>query len=87
MEEIGLAEQTPGTEVADLTEQLNSGLKSRLPADFAFVDRVVALVEQDVLPIGMVTGTFQWARKKKPYPFPYFERAMRLRAAQIGVEI
>ena len=70
-----------------LKDELAKGLKARLPSEFAFVDRVVQLVDQGRLPLELVRGTFGWARRKKPYPFPYFQRAMVLRAAKIGVTI
>ncbi len=75
-------------EVADLKDQLKNGLQARRPEEHAFIDRVVQMVRNDDLPMDLVKSTFQWARKsKKPYPFPYFERALRLRAAEIGIEI
>jgi hypothetical protein len=74
-------------EVADLQEQLEDGLKARLPREFAFIDRVVALVREGRLPLDLVKGTFQWARSKRPYPFPYFERGLRLRAAKLGITL
>ncbi len=74
-------------EVADLQDQLESGLRARLPAEFAFIRRVVNLVETDRLPLDLVVSTFQWARRHKRYPFPYFERALRTRAARLGIAI
>jgi len=77
-------------EVADLKDQLENGLKARLPADFAFISKVVTLVEQDKLPLGMVKAVFQWARKKgvkNNYPFPYFQRALQIRAKKLGIVI
>ena len=75
------------TQIADLEDQLSSGLLCRRPEEFAFVSHVVDLVEERVLPLQLVKETFQWARKKRPFPFVYFERALRLRAAAIGVTI
>ena len=73
--------------VADLQDQLVSGLKVRRPVDLAFIARVIRLVEQDRLPLSMVLSTHQWAYPKTPRPFPYFQRAMRIRAARIGVQL
>jgi hypothetical protein len=73
--------------VANLKVQLQAGLKARLPGEFAFIDRVVAMVEQKKLPFDLVQSTFMWARVKKPYPFPYFENGLRTRAAKQGIEI
>ncbi len=75
------------TGVADLEDQLNAGLLCRRPVEFAFIAHVVGLVDEGVLPLQLVKETFQWARKKRPFPFVYFERALRIRAAAIGVTI
>ena len=77
-------------EVADLKDQLEKGLKARLPADFAFISRVVMLVENEKLPVKTVKAVFQWARDKgakNNYPFPYFQRALKLRAKKLGIVI
>ncbi len=76
-----------GLQVADLKDQLEGGLKARLPREFAFIAQVVEKVESGDLPTEMVLGTFHWARRKRPYPFPYFERALRLRAAKEGIDL
>lgn len=84
------ASETPGAQIASLRDQLEKGLKARLPQEFQFIDRVLYLVEHDKLPVELVRSTFQWARenaKNKRYPFPYFERALRLRAKERGIEI
>lgn len=72
---------------AELKDELEAGLKARRPEEFQFIARVVKLVEEGRLPLKLVRSTFVWARRKKPYPFPFFERAMIARAAQIGVQI
>lgn len=74
-------------DVAELRDQLEGGLLARLPREFAFIGRVTAMVEGRQLPLDLVMSTFQWARRKKPYPFPYFERALRTRAARLGIAI
>ncbi len=79
-----------GQRVADLQDLLEKGLRARLPREFRFIRRVVRLVEQGKLPLPMVISTFEWARRQvvgRKYPFPYFERALRLRARRIGVTI
>jgi len=93
-DEAGLTPISEGNplavEVADLKEQLENGLKARLPADFAFISKVVTLVEQDKLPLNMVKAVFQWSRKKgaaNNYPFPYFQRALKIRAKKLGIVI
>jgi hypothetical protein len=72
-------------QIADLREQLEKGLRARRPEEFAFIARVVEFVESGQLSSQLVRETFQWARRKRPYPYPYFERAMRLRALHVGV--
>lgn len=77
-------------EVATLKDQLEKGLRARLPKEFAFVQTVVTMVDNNQLSTELVLGTFHWARKKakyKKYPFPYFEQALRARAAKIGVQV
>ena len=72
---------------ASLKEELEVGLKARRPADFEFIATVVGKVALKELPLDLVKSTFQWARKKQPYPFPFFERGLRLRAAQKGISL
>jgi len=77
-------------EVIDLKQQLEKGLRARRPEEFKFVDLVVKMVGNDSLPLPLVKSTFLWARKKAlttRYPFPYFERALRVRAAKQGIKI
>ena len=76
--------------IAGLQQQLENGLQARLPREFKFIARVVQMVQQGALPLPLVQSTFVWARRQvtsKKYPFPYFERALRIRAKKIGVEI
>jgi len=84
------AHAQPGVDVAELRDQLESGLKARRPQEFQFIARVIALVNADRLPLALVRSTFHWARKKtrfKGHTFTYFERALRIRAARIGIRI
>lgn len=74
-------------DVADLQDQLESGLRARRSEEFAFLARVVLFVEQGKITRQLVVETFQWAKEKKPFPYPYFERAMILRAAKRGVKL
>ena len=74
-------------DVTDLKDKLIVGLRPQLPAHREFIDRVVELVEQDQLPLDVVMMYFQWARKKKYRPMPYFERALRAEAERRGAVI
>ncbi len=81
---------TVAAEVGDLKNVLEKGLRARRPQEFEFVDVVVTMVGNDTLPLDLVRSTFLWARKKAkttPYPFPYFERGLRVRAARMGIKI
>ena len=70
-----------------LKEQLETGLKARRPAEFAFIGRVVRLVDAGILPRRVVDGTFLWARGKRRHPFQYFERAMKVRAKRFRIKL
>lgn len=76
-------------DVADLKDQLENGLRARLPREFAFLARVVALVRTGEMSAEMVTSTYNWARRKhpRPYPYPYFEAALRMRAREAGIDL
>ena len=77
-------------QVADLKTQLEKGLKARFPRDFALIELVVTMVENNQLPRSLVQSTFEWARRRasgKKYPIVYFERALRDRAAKMGIQI
>jgi len=75
---------TPGVTIADLEQQLKSGLKARRPVEFDFIHLVVVKVKNGNLPIDLVQSTYLWAIRHKPYPYPYFERGLRERAAKAG---
>jgi hypothetical protein len=76
-----------GVKSANLQQTLESGLRARRPEEFAFLRRVVTMVEQDQLPLNLVRSTFDWARHKRPFQYPYFERALKLRAARLGIVV
>jgi hypothetical protein len=77
----------PTTGSANLKDTLLFGLRPRTPTEQAFIDTVVAKVNAGQLPLEMVIGTFRWARPKQPYPFPFFERALKDRAAKAGISL
>jgi hypothetical protein len=68
-------------------QQLEQGLYARRPEEFAFIARVVRMVELNQLSRLLVDSTFQWARKKRPYPYVYFERGLKVRAARLGINV
>lgn len=87
---MSLAQTAPGTvsqQLPSLKDTLQKGLKCRRPLEFEFVGHVAELTEDGTLPLDLTLSTFKWARPKKPAPFPYFQRAMQIRAAEIGVDL
>jgi hypothetical protein len=78
--------QTDGK--VSLRDRLQAGLLTRRPEEKAFVDHIVDLVEQQQLPLDLVLSTYRWSVKQRPdFPFPYFQEAIRRRAAAIGVTV
>ena len=82
---IGTKPIAPGG--PDLKTMLEKGLRARRPSEFAFIHRVVTLVNQGKLPIGIVETSFLWARPKRPYPMAYFEQTMEVRAKKAGIDL
>jgi hypothetical protein len=81
-------EPVGGAEVISLEDQLKTGLKARRPEETEFIDEVARLVKAGKLPRKLVDSTFMWAvRRRTNYPFPAFERALRLQADQLGVDL
>jgi hypothetical protein len=71
----------------DLRTMLEKGLRARRPVEFTFIDDVVQMVDAGTLPESIVQTSFLWARKKRPYPFPYFRQSLKVQAQQIGVSL
>jgi len=88
---IAFADTTDFTDTPtdpSLKDVLSKGLKARRPEEFAFVDRVVKMVNHRQLSREMVQSTFLWARKKSnDFPFVYFERGLKARARDAGVNL
>lgn len=81
-------EPVGGTEVISLEDQLKTGLKARRPEETEFIEEVARLVNAGELPRKLVDSTFVWAvRRRTTYPFPAFERALRLQADRLGVDL
>lgn len=79
-------EPVGGAEVISLEDQLKTGLKARRPEETEFIAEVARLVDTGRLPRKLVDSTFMWAmRRRQTYPFPAFERALRLQADRLGV--
>jgi hypothetical protein len=85
---VGLRDARAQQEEVSLTDRLKAGLKCRRPEESAFVEAVVALVDQQKLSKELVLSTFQWSVRQRPdFPFYYFQYGIRRRAAAIGVDI
>jgi hypothetical protein len=66
---------------------IKAGLRTTAIEEKGFVDRVLKLMDEGVLPQSMVHGTFLWAKKKPRHKFQYFKFAMIVRASRIGVRL
>ncbi len=74
----------PG-EMIDLQDQLETGLQARRQVEFDYIQQVVDAVARNELPRSMVQSSFQYARKRRPYPFQYFQRVLRIQASRAGL--
>lgn len=74
--------------VLGLEDRLTTGLRVRRPEDAAFIKEVARLVRSGELPAKLVDSTYLWAlNRQRKYPFPVFERALRIQADRLGVEL
>jgi hypothetical protein len=74
--------------VADLEDRLKTGLRVRRPEEKRFIERVVQLVREGNLPGKLVDSTYLWAvERQQKYPYPLFERALRIQADRLGVDL
>ncbi|RLS28807.1 MAG: hypothetical protein DWH79_12680 [Planctomycetota bacterium] len=74
--------------VVSLEDRLATGLKVRRPEDVAFLEQVAQRVQEGKLPRKIVDSTYLWAlRRRQSYPFPSFQKALRLQAERIGVDL
>lgn len=78
----------PAGRAAGLEDRLKAGLRAQLPAEEDFIEKVVLLVRTGKLPGKLVDSTYIWAiERRKEYPFPAFEKALRLQADRLGVRL
>ena len=81
-------EPVGGPAVISLEDQLKTGLRARRPEETEFIEEVARLVNAGKLPRKLVDSTFMWSlRRRTNYPFPAFQRALRLQADQLGVDL
>jgi hypothetical protein len=77
-----------GKTAATLESRLKTGLKARRPEDVEFVERVAEMVRTGQLPAKVVDSTYLWAiRRRQSYPFPAFQKALRIQADRLGIAI
>ena len=74
----------PG-QMIELKEQLETGLRARLPSEFDYLDSIVTKVNTGQLPQSLVRSTFVYARKQRRYPIRHFDQALRIRAKRQGI--
>ena len=75
-------------EVSGLAEQLKTGLRVKAPGDVAFCEQVAELVQRGNLPEKYVDSAYTYAiNRGRKYPFPAFERIIRLQASKLGVSL
>jgi hypothetical protein len=80
------AEPTTVGKVTSLADRLKTGLKARRPEETEFIDEVAHLVRTGALPGKLVDSTYLWAiQRQQKYPYPLFERALRIQADRLGV--
>jgi hypothetical protein len=66
---------------------IKAGLRTETPEEGGFVQHVLDLTKQGVLPPDLVDSTFQWARKKPRHRFQFFKRGLTVRAAALGITL
>ena len=96
-EEVQKIDITPAkpNRAPTLRDRLVVGLQARLKSEIAFVDSVVANVQNGHIPQRQVDETFFWARQRAVLardgrlhrPIIYFEPAMRIRANLLHVTL
>lgn len=73
---------------ATLTEQLTNRLRATTEDKRAYIARIVQLVEAKKLDTRLVVAIERYALRRHPaFPFPYFERALKVEAAKRGVTV
>lgn len=71
-----------------LEDRLKTGLRARRPEEFEFIEQVAQRVREGQLPGKLVDSTYLWAiQRQKKYPYPLFERALRIQADRLGIDL
>lgn len=84
----GSAVPAPRDTVRSLETRLRNGLQARLPRENRFVTDVVTSVHAGRLPQKVVDSTYHWAvNRGHRHPFAAFEKAVRIQAARLGIDL
>ncbi|EMI22423.1 secreted protein [Rhodopirellula maiorica SM1] len=71
---------------ATLEEQLTNRLRATSEEQRAYLRFVVLKVKEGKLDLRLVVAVERYALRRRPdFPFPFFERAMKVQAAKYGV--
>lgn len=77
-----------GTQIASLEDYLVNSLRATLPEQRTFIKLVEQKVENGELERKLVLAVLKYAhRRHSRFPFPFFERAMRIQAAKQDVTL
>jgi hypothetical protein len=68
-------------------DQIKFVLHATTDIEGGFIDRTVGMVQAGKLPRDMFTSCYIWARKKPRHQFQYFQKALTVRAAAIGITL
>lgn len=72
--------------VSTLQDQLVNGLRATRVEQQAFLKNIVQLHDQKTLDSRLINAVYRWSVRRQPqYPFPYFERAIRIESMKRGV--
>lgn len=90
LQQLSAVQPSNRADVASLKDILEKGLRAYRPTDFTYITKVIGLVNTGKLTRRFVLSTFHYVRRKyrfKRYLVPYFQRALTIRAAKIGVAV
>ena len=68
-------------------ETIKAVLHTANDTEGGFIDRTVGMVRAGTLPRDLFTSCFIWARKKPHHRFQYFQQALTVRAAAVGIKL
>jgi|SRR3989304_3399652 len=67
---------------------MKAALRTTAIEEQGFIDDVLILVNEGIIPADLVDSTFQWARKKNSkHRFQYFKKGLIVRAEKIEIDL